>query len=253
MKKAIFFLSLSALSLTSCGGEDETPYDSNAIQSTRLVTRTVETDDDGVIYTSEFHYDGYKITNFTDSDDGSGVFTYDGNHITQAKYYDGSTLMQTDIFTFNAQGKVATHQMLLHEEDYGEREVYTHNPDGTVTFTSYSGTLDEQNNADFTGKLFFENGEVIKKETYTGAGLLSSETYVYDDRNNPFKNVTGLNEMFIYEDGEITGVNRNLLSTSGTTNPVSITYEYDELSRFPTKSTSTSALEGGLETLYFYE
>lgn len=252
MKKLLCFLSLSAL-LVSCGGEDETPYDSQAIQSTRLLTRIVETDDDGVVYTTEFHYDGYKITNFTDSDGSSGVFTYDGNHITQAKYYDGSTLTQTDFYTFNAQGKVATHQMLLHEEDYGEREVYTHNADGLVTFASYSGTLTEQDNLDFTGKLFFEDGEVVKKETFTGSSLLSSETYVYDSYNNPFKNATGVNEMFTYENGEISGINRNLLSTSGTTNPVSITYDYDELSRFPTKSTSISALDGGLETLYFYE
>lgn len=252
MKKIFCFLGFTAL-LTSCGGEDNTPYDSNAIQSTRLVTRTVETDDDNAITTTEYHYDGYKITNFTDSDNGSGVFTYDGNHITQAKYYDGSTLTQTDIFTFNAQGKVATHQMLLHQEDYGEKEVYTHNADGTVTFTSYSGTLTEQTNADFNGKLFFENGEVIKKEISTGAGSVYTEVYTYDDRNNPFKNVTGLNEMFLYEDGDITGINKNLLTTSGTLNPTSIEYEYDELSRFPTKATAITSLDGGLETLFFYD
>lgn len=254
MKKIVCFLSFSVLALTSCNsGEDTTPYDPNAIQSTTLLKRAVETFDDNTVVTTEFNYDGFKITSFAANDNTSGSFTYSGNQITEIKYYDGTTLSETDLFTYNLLGQITTHVALQHDSDYAEKEVYTHNADGSVSFTAYSGSLTEQNNVDYTGKLFFNNaGEVTKKETYAGGGTISSETYTYDLYNNPLKNVIGLNTVFIYQNGDIDGVNRNLVETSGTASPRSISYQYSEFSRFPTQSSLVSVDES-VTTLYFYE
>ncbi len=248
MKKLLLLLAIAVVSCDS--GADTTPYDPTATQTTTLLSKIVETDDAGNDLTTNFNYDGYKIVNFTSSDGGSGVFTYSGNIITQIRYYDGTTLEQTDLFAFNAAGQITSHTMLVHAIDYATREDYTHNADGTISFSTWYGTLDAQPNADVTGKLFFNNGEVVKKETYLSGSLASSETYTYDDKNNPLRNVIGLNQAFIYQ-LEIGGVLRNLLQTSGTTNPVDITYTYT-LSGFPETSQSVSALEGGIFTQYFY-
>lgn len=251
MKKLFYFLSFSVLFL-SCGGEDNTPYDPNAIQSTTLLKKKVESFDDGPPITTTYHYNGFKIANYTDNNGGSAVFTYSGNLIEKIEYFDGTVLLRTDLFTYNAQNKVATHVALLHPEDFGMREVFTHNANGSASYTTFFGTVTEQNTPDQPGKLFFANGEIIKKETYIGSAPASSETYQYDNWNNPLKNVIGLNQAYAFS-GKINGIQKVLLSTSGTTNPRAITYQYDLYSRFPTASSSISALEGGVETQYVYE
>ncbi|MFT3793801.1 hypothetical protein [Flavobacterium sp.] len=253
MKKIFCFLSLSALLWACDSGDDNTPYDPNAIQNTTLLKKLVETDDDNIMTTTDFHYDGYKINNITDSHNGSAVFTYAGNLITKIEYYSGETLTRTDLFTYNAAFKVSGHQALLHAEDYGTREAYTHNADGTVSYASFFGTVAQQNSPDLNGKIFFNNsGEVSRRETYLGSSVVSQETYEYDTWNHPLKNVIGLNEVLIYK-GDTDGIRRNLLSTALTTNPRAITYQYSELSRFPVSSVSTSALDGGISTQYYYE
>jgi hypothetical protein len=251
MKKLICFLAVAA-TLVSCDtGADLTPYDPNATTTTTLLDKIVETDDDGHDVTTDFNYEGYKIVNFVDSDGNSAVFTYSGNIINEIKYYEGTTLTQDDLFTYNAQGQITSHTMQIPASDYATREDYTHNADGSVSYTSWFGTIESQTSPDLSGKLFFSNGEVIKRETYIGSSLASQETFAYDDKNNPWRNVIGLNQAFVYQ-GEIDGVLRNLLTTSGTTNPRAVTYIY-EISGFPETSQSTSALEGGIFTQYFYE
>lgn len=235
----------------SCNsGADLTPYDPNATLTTTLLNKIIETDDDGNELTTEFNYDGYKIINFVDSDGGSGVFTYSGNIISQIKYYQDTTLEQTDFFTYNASGQITSHTIHIHATDYATREDFFHNADGTISFTSWFGTIESQPNADVNGKLYMAGGEVIKKEIFVGSVPSSTETYTYDDKNNPLRNVIGLNTAFIYQ-LEIGGVFKNLLYTSGSSNPVENTYTYD-LSGFPETSQSMTALEGGIFTQYFY-
>jgi hypothetical protein len=249
MRKILILWVLVAVSCNS--GADMTPYDPNATTTTTLLNKIIETDDDGNELTTEFNYDGYKIVNFIQSDGNTGVFTYSGNIIREIKYYEGTTLVQTDLFTNNAMGQITSHTMQLHEEDYATREDFTHNADGTVSYTSWSGTVESQTSPELPGKLFFSSGEVIKKETYIGSSLSSQEFFAYDDKHNPHRNIIGLNQAFIYQ-GEIGGVFRNLLTTSGTTNPISVEYQYS-IAGFPETSQSTTALEGGIYTQYFYE
>ena len=248
IKSALLVLPLLVIACDS--GADLTPYDPNATQTTTLLTKIVETNDDGSELIVNFNYEGYKIVNFVDSDGESGVFTYSGNIISKIDYYQGVALVHTDLFTYNALGQITSHTMQIHADDYATREDFTHNSDGTVSFTSWYGTIDEQTGEDVSGKLFFSNGEVVKRETYIGSSLASQETFVYDDKNNPFRNVIGLNQAFIFK-GEIDGVFRNLLETSGTTNPRFSTYTYT-INGFPETSQLSTALEGGLSTEYFY-
>ncbi|SCY83640.1 hypothetical protein [Flavobacterium caeni] len=248
MKKLLFLLAVVAVSCDS--GADLTPYDPNATLTTTLLSKIIETDDSGNEVTTEFNYEGYKIVNFVSSDGGSAVFIYSGNIISQIKYFQGTTLEQTDLFNYNAQGQITSHTMQIHESDYATREDYVHHLDGSISYTVWFGTIDSQPDSDLSGKLFFENGEVVKQETYLNGSLSMSETYTYDANNNPLRNVIGLNQAFLYQ-LDIGGMARNLRQTSGSTNPVDITYTYT-LNGFPETSQSTSALEGGVFTQYFY-
>ena len=251
MKKIVAFLSLCAITFTSCDGDDNlTPYDPNSSQGA-IVQKIIETDDLGESLTVNFNYDGNKIESFVDSDAGSGVFTYTGDLLTRIDYYEGPSLSESDIFTYNSSGKIISHKMLVHGSDYAEREDFTHNADGTVSYAAFWGSLLEQPNANGQGKFFFTDGELSKKETYDGAIILSSETYTYDAKNNPWKNVLGLNQAFLFQ-GEVAGINRNLTATSGTTDPHSISYTYNT-ANFPETSTDISALSGQMSTQYFYE
>lgn len=251
MKKLCFFLSLSAVLFTSCdGGADLTPYDPNSSQSA-IVQKIIETDDSGSNLTINFNYEGTKIVNYVDSDGGSGVFTYVGNALTRIDFYEGPDLAESDIFTYNSAGKITSHLNLIHANDYAEREDFTHNADGSVSYNAFWGTVLEQPNVEGQGKLFFTNGEVSKKETYFDDLVLSSETYSYDSKNNPWKNVLGLNEALIFK-GDVDGIRSNLLTTSGSTDPHSVSYIYN-IANFPETSVDVSALSGQISTQYFYE
>lgn len=252
MKKLFCFLSLSALLISCDGDENTTPYDPNAADTTTLVRKIVETFDDASSLTTTFHYDGFKIANFTDSNGDSGVFTYSGDQLVKIEYFDGATLEQTDSFTYNSAGKVITHQELLHLEDSGMRQEFTHNANGTINAATFHGTLAQQNTPGESLKLFFTGTELTKKQVFTGSTLVSEEIFAYDLKNNPWRNVIGFN-MALALQGENNGILRNLTSTSGTINPVSITYVYNELTRFPVSSESVSALDGGVVTQYTYE
>lgn len=251
MKKVLFFLSLSAILLTSCGGgEDLTPFDPNSSQSA-IVKKIIETDDSSGSTITNFTYDGNKIVNFVDSDGTSGVFTYVGDNLTRIDYFDGPDLTDSDIFTYNAAGKIIVHLALIHANDYAEREDFTYNSDGTVTYNAFWGTVLEQTNVEGQGKLFFTDGQVSKKETYFDNLVLSSETYVYDSKNNPWKNVIGLNEAYVFL-GDVTGIKSNLLTASGTNDPHAIEYIYNP-ANFPESSIDISAVSGQVSTQYFYE
>lgn len=248
MKKLLPLFALIVLSCNS--GADLTPYDPNATTTTTLLTKIIETDDDGNDVTTDFNYEGYKIVNFIDSEGSTGVFTYSGNIISSIKYYESEALVQTDLFTYNSSGQITSHTMQIHADDYATREDFTHNSDGTVSYTSWYGTIESQTEQDLSGKLFFSGGEVVKRETYLGSSLASQETFEYDAKHNPFRNVIGLNQAFLFQ-GEIGGVFRNLVTASGTTNPMEIQYAYN-IFDFPDTSQSNTALEGGIYTQYFY-
>lgn len=251
MKKIFFFLSLSAILFTACDGNDDlTPYDPNSSQGA-IVKKIIESDDSGATLTINFSYNGNKIENFVDSDGDSGVFTYVGDALTRIDYYEGPTMVVSDIFSYNGAGKISSYLSIDNEADYATRTDYTHNADGTVSYSSFWGSPLEQLNVALQGKYFFTGGEVSKVETFDNGVPLSSETYTYDDKNNPWKNVLGLNEAFVFQ-GVIGGIKHNLLTTSGTSDPHSISYVYNP-ANFPESSTDISALSGQTTTQYFYE
>lgn len=189
MKKLVGFLCLSAMMAVSCSDDDTEEY--VAPQISVLLQKTVDTNIDGTTFTTVYTYDGSKLVKITDSDDEVIAFTYNGDDITKMDFKDDmGVIYQTNTYTYTA-GKLATFVMVEPTENYGTKEVYTYNEDGTVTVTAYYGDALAQTEENGTGTITFSNGEVSHIDTE----FSTEHVYTYDDQNNPSHFITGMDKI----------------------------------------------------------
>lgn len=245
--KKIIVACLALFLVVSCSSTDS-PSASQDV----LVKRTVNTDEKGFVETLNFSYNGNKIVKI-ESDQGFKVqFTYSGDLITQARYTEGTTEFQSENYTYNSQGQMVTYVLLSPLQDYGAKEVYTYNADGTIEYTRTLGDLVSQTESPTTGKLFFTNGEISKAETY-GFGAVNVVNYTYDNKNYPFKNTTGISKIS-FAGQAISGFNHNILTEDHPNFPdanVTSSYQYNS-NNYPISATETSSF-GTDNTLFYYE
>lgn len=248
MKKLICFLSLS-LVLASCSGDDDSA--STQDPTSILVKKMVETTEDGTL-TTVYSYDGNKLIEASDSDGYKIVYTYTGDLITKITEYDeNDAVSQKNTFTYNAQGQLV--EDLMEETIYKWRYNYTHNANGTISVKKYEGALNT-NVFTLTSEGTIYDNKVEDTSPY-GNSLF---TFTYDNKNNPFVNVTGGAKIAFIGDVAATNYRNNVLSetyTSGDSTPSisTITYTYNE-ANFPVTSVSDEeSSEGATTTQYFYE
>ena len=204
---------------SSCTGNDDEGSDNNG---TVLLRKITETGPDGNLVTN-LSYNGTKITKIA-SEDGIIEFTYTGDNITKTTWKEGATVIEEDIYTYGSDGKIATYVVLDMEAQIGTKEVFTHNNDNTVTVQNFSGDLVSQTVAAGTYAMTFTNGEVSQVVSPSG-----TSTYTYDNKNNPFKNVTGYGKVS-FIDGMSTGILHNVLTeidSDGETTVFTYTYNSD--------------------------
>jgi hypothetical protein len=155
--------------------------------------------------THTFSYNGTKLTKVAfeieAQTDGIGYdkYVYNGDFVTEIKRYNASNQnTATTQFTYNANNQLTTVVKLQPASNYGFKNVFTHNNDGSVLVTGYSGDTNSQTNlSDITEKFYFLNGEVSQKD-YTSTTLSFSTTYAYDSAHHPMHNVTGINAIKLY-------------------------------------------------------
>ena len=255
MKKLFCLLGFCALVLTSCSTSDSaSTTDENEV----LVMRTIETyANDGSTFTTNFIYNGKKLVRATDLE-GYEKFTYTGDLVTLIEYFDAAnTLLQTETYTYNSAGLLTSSLSLDFDFNNGIRETYVYNTDATVSVTGFQGDLTSQTNLVRTGVITFANGDVSTYEnTIESFGETSTTTYVYDVKNNPFKNIIGFDKLKFVNSESIRGT-RNVLTQSysspSLTYVFSSSYTYNGLN-FPTLETT---IEDGSPsetetTQYFY-
>ncbi len=249
MKKLTMAFSVLVMILSSCSSSDES-VNTPPISSSVLVKKEIVEDEDGD-YTALYTYNGNKIVKTTNSDDTSEVFTYTGDLITKLEYFTETTLDQKDTFTYNAENKLTTHLRLDYVVEWGTKETYVYNSDGTISVTEYIGDLTSQTQLSSTSKIYFTNGEISKIEVFEGGIKTRTITYTYDVKNNPYKNITGFDKLgIIFEEG----ISHNLLTENDTdTADDPVTYEYIYNSNnYP--STAKEIIGDGTYTVkYFYE
>ena len=248
MKKIILLLNVVALAFISCNNDDTTtPVISNNSGSVFL-TKTIVTEGSDVITTS-YIYNGNKLVTIKDDDGYTATYTYTGNLITSSEETNANSIFDSyDTYEYDSSARLILFKRFQGGMGGAEfvRESYVYNADGTATITDIGGN---------TGQLFFLNGEIIK--VVKSAGIIRN--YTYDSKNNPFKNITGVNKLN-YNEGDLSfteGISKNVLTKTNTLNADNYNYQYVyNALNFPTTCTVTYNQNGsaGTETIkYFYE
>jgi hypothetical protein len=229
MKKLLYLFSATLLVLSSCSSDDDT---TSAPTATVLLKKAsyVST---GESFTTDFTYSGNKLVSYVDSFGDKTTFTYTGELITKIVDTDNKGVVdQTTEFTYT-NGKLTSEISLEPGDDYKYKTKYVHNTDGTISFEEFRvlvATGVEQK-SDYSGKYTFIGGNLVKKEKSSLASN-SSETYEYDTKNSPLKNVIGFN-LLMDSDYSINNVIKRTTPNDITTN----TYTYNA-NGFPTEQKS---------------
>ncbi len=201
MKKNLFLSSLIFLSL-SCSSTDVEDGGTDP-QYPFLVTKAIV---DGDVYTIK--YDGVKILEQSNADGSNKfVYTYTGNVITQIKdYYNGSLNSTTD-FTYDNDKLInvkvvsitsGSNTTSIKTLTYSYPNSTTINCTQIRNYTLAGNLQTDKSEIVYTVK----DGDVISsKEKYYHNNVLAgniTETYTYDDKNNPYKNVKGFDKIELY-------------------------------------------------------
>jgi len=245
MKKILCLFGALTLVLTSCSSDDSS---SDSDSGTILLKKTITTDSDGEKITTIYKYDGNKIISMIDGGDFNLYYTYTGDLITKIEFrYPDGDIEQINTYSYSADGKLSTFIRIDPEMDWGNKEVYTYNADGTVSAQSYSGDSESQTTKGEINTIKFVNGEVSE---ITSSSSWEGHKYTYDSKNNPLKNVLGLDKI-AFADGESDGINRNILTdTSEGGLWKNSTYTYNE-NDYPVKDVDTGSDSSGT-TEFFY-
>ncbi|MFM2213741.1 MAG: hypothetical protein RL427_1004 [Bacteroidota bacterium] len=237
MKKILCLFAFSAVLLTSCSSSDSssTPLTEGDV----LVTKTVEhyTNDNSTV-TTDFTYNGKKLVSAVYSDGLAETYTYTGDLISSIKQYDDTnTLLVEETFTYNGSGQLVTYLLKDYDTNHGRKELFIHNSNNTVSYSVFTGDNNTQTNPIETGTIHLTNGEVAQIDfNIISPSITGTRIYTYDTKNNPYKNITGVDKInFVNE--EAIGVSHNILtdhytSTFGTNEMYTTTYTYNSLN-FP--------------------
>lgn len=186
MKKFFALAATALFILTSCSSDDAQPTNpgTNPDEGV-LLKKSIETGPDGVI-TAIYNYEGTKLLNITYSDGSKDVYTYDSfmNVISDIEEYDeNNNLVASSSFTYDGFGRLIS----MHDSVWAT--TYTYNEDGTISFTR---------GQNFQYGVIYDN----KVSTYTvhpwgGSDTMLWDNYEYDDKNDPLKNVMGMDRLAI--------------------------------------------------------
>ncbi|URM35126.1 hypothetical protein [Flavobacterium anhuiense] len=232
MKKILCLLSAVAFVFASCSKDDSSDSTSSV-----LVKKIIDIDIDGSSSTRDYEYNGNKIVSMTE-DGLLSKYTYTGDYITKIEEFDteGKVDLTTEYTYTN--GKLTTSIEKNTGAKYYYKTTYVHNADGTVSYDNFRGTVETGVEQEYgaTGRYTLKDGNLIKLEV-SYYGDERSYLYEYDAKNNPFKNVIGLN--LLLEDETIVNniVKKTEISGSGTnihTTLTTYTYKYDA-NNFPTE------------------
>jgi YD repeat-containing protein len=175
MKKHILVLLLSLIQLSCNHG-----YNTNVANSQNLLPiKSVQTYSDGQVYGGHFEYKGDKLTKSVDVNNKYyALYHYTGDLITKIEQYaKNKKIINTLFFEYDTENR------LVKEYSSDGIEInYIYNPDGSIT-------AQNENNS----KTIYVNNNKIVKEQYE-----SGDTYEYehDNKNNPLKNIIGMDKLF---------------------------------------------------------
>ncbi len=242
MKKFLTMAAIAMFMMTSCS-DDDSNDNGNPPTNTILLTKTIETDELGNQYVSNYFYEGTKMVKITHNDGTEDNFTYSGDNLTTIEYSEDGELIQKDQFTYNSSGQLTTFVMLDYELEWGDKTVFTYNNDGTVSIADYIGDLTSQETLSTNGVFTVQNNNITSVQRGN-----ETITYSFDEKHDPFSNVTSfMSVIYAYQEGGINNVTSYTESEENSTT----TYTYNSAG-FPTNSVETFGSGETYTTVYTY-
>ena len=192
MKKLIYFLSISMLLLQGCSSDSDN-------NSSNILIKTIKYNDENSNYRSEYSYNGNKISEINgyvnDVLSYKQVYNYTGDLITQIKFYDENDKLESQTtFTYNNSRQMIS-EINISVAGFSSKKNYTNNLNGTITENLYYVDENTQNTFSMATIYTFSNNMLLSAE-YIGSlspigDVNQIDTYTYDDKNSPFKNIVG--------------------------------------------------------------
>jgi len=188
--------------LSSCSNDVETAKPQEPVQEVLPKTISFQpksTNEKEKLQTSTFVYNGNKIVSVSCvayDKIMKTVFTYTGNFITKAEAFVDDELASTTNYVYS-NDKLKESVLILPNvvlsSGFYVKTVYTHNSDGTISYKYFRHY--EPNTPEDGKKMSFKSGNLINvADENPGKVDYSYVTeYKYDNKNNPLKNITGLN------------------------------------------------------------
>jgi len=120
------------------------------------------------------------------------IFTYEGNLITKAESYLSDRLLGTTFYSYeNNRLKQQILVLSKNNTEFNTKIIYSYHEDGLVAYDKF--WFDGEKALTEKALLTIVNGNIIKKVLTRDTGSTIIYDYKYDNEDNPFKNVLGLN------------------------------------------------------------
>lgn len=260
------FVMITSLTFVSCESDSSTD-DSNDINtggdaSNALLTKVIETDSNGDAITAEYFYNGNKINYITDNEAGitnKSVFIYTGNLITTVNNYSDNVLTIKDEYTYDISSRLIEHKQFDYTEtgeiNHEYKFTFVYNSDVLINYELYSIIPSAGINAlESSGVINLDANQNVISNTVTDAmsSITSTYSYTFDTKNNPFKNIVGIEKIrYSWPSEEIDGsILNNVLNVNINGSINTTTYTYNALN-FPATSSFTDSGET-YNSQYFY-
>ena len=197
MKKLILSLVSTVLMLVSCTKDDNNINNNSTV--TAQLPKTIN--NDGIV--STVTYNGTKIVSIVASSANisSKTFTYTGDNIVTQVYAYGNNILTTG-YVYDSNNKLVKSNYWSNNGKgntmtISGKDEYVYNTDGTVTKQYYNNSDGVYVAEGGFLKMTYQNGNAVKGEfIITATGQTSSRWVAeFDTKNNPFKNVTGMNKI----------------------------------------------------------
>ena len=239
MKKIILLLSVVLLAVVGCSKSDSsTPTDPSLILPKKVIN--ISNSPDGTS-TSDLLYNGNKIIESSETRNGvlyKTVFTYNGDLIVKSESFRAN--ISTDIEEFIYNNNVLTMKFDTENRIDSQtnlpyvkktKKSYIYNPSGSIIEENFNFINNVYVTANRTTLYTFLNGNLVstvENNSYqynNGTNNVTNTnkytyTYEYDNKNNPLKNILGINKISFGVDSSVNNVIKKTSLTEGTTNNV---------------------------------
>jgi hypothetical protein len=271
MKKIFYLLSITFIILQSCStdsaSDSNTPDDSVVLIKSIIRSHDPNTSNwaGGNNQRYDFFYNGSKLDyidwSFIDENgtliEDKIIFTYNGNLISKVESFNNNTLMMRETYTYNNSQQIMETNQFSRDEQTNSmyhqfKSLFTYNPDGTVTELFHEGTENYPVQYYFRYTYTIADGEIRNViEARPNGSIDNTKVFSYDNKNNPFKNVTGINLLMGAFNG---GRNYNVIqetvnSSAGSSNTITYTYSYNS-DNYPVSISSSFGSQSQTITYY---